>query len=81
MAFCLNQSFPAQVEAQSMMYSQTRKPTLLDGKFANLTVKNEENPSGIAELGKTISISNSGVSLVLKVVGDFRMYRYFLRLD
>ena len=73
MAFCLNQTFPAQVEAQSMMYSRTRKPTLLDGKFANLTVKNEENSSGIADLGKTISISNSGVSLVLKVVGEFRM--------
>ena len=56
-----------------MMYSRTRKPILLDGKFANFTVKNVENSSGIVDLGKKISISNSGVSFVLKVVGQFRI--------
>ena len=59
LAFCLNQTFPARVEAQSMIYSRTKKPTLINGKFGNLTPKNEENSNTIAELGKTISISNS----------------------
>ena len=36
-----------------MSYSQTEKHSLLDGKFFNLTIKNEENSYDLAELGKT----------------------------
>ena len=43
----------AQFKAVEMSYSQTGKHSLLDAKFVNLTVKNEENTSDLAELGKT----------------------------